>query len=768
MLKRRALLIVILLAAAFGSTAALFTFSAGAQTDEQRAEGNSGVAEARADGVEMSVKAGFGRIFVHVLNGTWVPFRIAVANQGEAVNGRLVVRVESDQGPTSQYREFVKEVQLPTGSRQYHEVSAFLSSDEPCQVRLVSGDRVIAEATLNVQGQWGLSDEMEIGVVDTDATTLNSITSTEIFRIPNRLPFSNRPRPTPDPTQGRGVQPQPPQPQPPQPQTSQPQTTPSASPSSSPSSSPSASPGASPVPPVPPPPPRRRGFGSQQQSLIARPTVVSSEDLPRDYVSYDQLDAVILGDGPLSQLTEDQARALRLWVASGGLLIVSGGADFAGLRATGLDNILPVEAQGASAGQLSELTAIYGEFESADQSLVMSARLRPGARVLIGSSERPVVAEKNYGAGLVRFVAFNPKLNPYRGWGAAKDLWSDLLLPAVENRPKPVNWVTRGMRQGNYSNDYGIHNYLFKLAEIEPPSSRYVLLFLLAYVVLVGPLNYLILRWRRKTDLAWLTIPAVVILFTTVSVAVAQVSRGGRSIAADVSLVELHQNDGVARVTTGIMIMPTSKDTHDIRFAGSNTYASDMREDMGPGPSTVEEFVSKREPQHFAMRVPMNTWTSAVFQSRSMKESAPALVSLNASAGPAAVTVKNLGGTPITKAVLMTADGITEPFDLGGGEQKQVALAQAEPVTFANWYAKQLAASEHEMAIFEDITFALDREIGGQPAFLKGFFEKETLPFALKMLERPVMVGFIEETPAEIDFSHGLKRASKSFYVIHL
>ncbi|HKY06475.1 MAG TPA: hypothetical protein VJQ56_16375, partial [Blastocatellia bacterium] len=759
MLKRRALLIVILLAISFGSTAALFTFSAGAQTDERQAEGNSGVAEARADGVEMTVKAGFGRVFVHVLNGTWVPFRIAVANQGEAVNGRLIVRVETDQGPSQQYREFVKEVQLPTGSRQYHEISALLSSDEPCKVQLVSGDTVIAEATLNVQGQWGLSDEMEIGVVDTDATTLNNITSTEIFRTPNRLPFSNTTRPNADPAQAQAAR-LPAQPLPPPPVAA-----PQASPSGSPSASPSAAP--SPVPPVPPPPPRRRGFGSQQQSLIARPTVVSSEDLPRDYVSYDQLDALILGDGPLSQLTEDQARALRLWVASGGLLIVTGGADFAGLRATGLDNILPVEAQGASAGQLSELTSIYGEFESAEQSLVMSARVRPGARVLVGSDDRPVAAEKNYGAGLVRFVAFNPKLNPYRGWGPAKDLWSDLLLPAVENRPKPVNWITRGMRQGNYSNDYGIHNYLFKLAEIEPPSSRYVLLFLLAYVVLVGPLNYLILRWKRKTDLAWLTIPAVVLLFTTVSVAVAQVSRGGRSIAADVSLVELHQNDGLARVTTGIMIMPTSKDTHDIRFAGHNTYANDMREDMGPGSSTVGEYVSKREPQHFVMSVPMNTWTSTVFQSRSIKEGAPALVSL-ASASPTSVAVKNLAGSPIKKAVLMTRDGITEPFDLDGGEQKQVALAQAEPSTFAAWYAKQLAASPHESEIFEDLTFALDREIGGQPAFLKGFFEKETLPFSLRMLERPVLVGFVEESPAQMDFSHSLKRTSKSFYVIHL
>src|SRR4029079_11376271 len=109
----------------------------------------------------------------------------------------------------------------------------------------------------------------------------------------------------------------------------------------------------------------------------------------------------------------------KLWVASGGLLIVTGAADMAGLGASGLDSIMPIEAHGSvTVPSLVELTTTYNLFESAEPLLVMAANLRPGAQVLLGTQERTLAAEKYYGSGLVRFVAINPKINPYRGWGA--------------------------------------------------------------------------------------------------------------------------------------------------------------------------------------------------------------------------------------------------------------------------------------------------------------------------------------------------------------
>ena len=347
---------------------------------------------ARTADFEMIVRAGFGRLEVSNWTGSWVPFRISLSNQGPPISGRLIVHCESSPNPAPQVREYVKEIQLPTGTRQLHEIAAFLNSGESPIVRLQSDDRVVAETRVSVERSYMLSDQLMIAVLDTDSTALNNISAAEVIRVSNRSPFTSA-----APVGGQLQIPDPQTPVPVQPSSGQAQ---------------------------------RRGrvggpsFG--RPVPMAHPTVIAAEDLPREFISYDQLDVVVVGDAPLNQLAEEQARALRLWVASGGLLIVTGAADIAGLRGIELESIMPVEALSTiTTESLPELTEVYGSFSSADRLALMTARLKPDAKALLGGNDKPIVAEKSYGSGLVRFVAINPKLNPYRAWAAAKDLWTD-------------------------------------------------------------------------------------------------------------------------------------------------------------------------------------------------------------------------------------------------------------------------------------------------------------------------------------------------------
>ena len=313
-----------------------------------------------SDTVEMAVRAGFGRLEVNTSGGGWVPFRVTIANQGEPISGRLVVRAESSQGASPTYREFVKDLQLPTGSRQFHEIAAFLSSGGDVEVSLFSNDRVVAHTALSVVRTDLGPEQVEVSVVDTEATTLNGIASAEIVRPANREPFSRRSRsdtPAIDPDNAAASQPR-----------------------------------------YPGPAGRRGRRGPpwyQPQAPSAHPSAISPEDLPRDFVSYDPIDALVIGDAPLGQVTEEQVQALKLWVASGGLLIVTGAADMAGLRASGLDSIMPIDSHGSvTVPSLLELTTTYNLFESAEPLLVMSASTRPGARALLGTQDRTVAAEK--------------------------------------------------------------------------------------------------------------------------------------------------------------------------------------------------------------------------------------------------------------------------------------------------------------------------------------------------------------------------------------
>jgi hypothetical protein len=702
-------------------------------------------ASARNENLEIAVRAGLGRLEVNHWNGSWVPFRVSLSNHGPAISGRLVIHCESNPNPTPQIREYVKEIQLPTGANQLHEIAAFLNSGENPIVRVMSGDDVLIETTIPVQRSFGWSDQLEIAVVDTDSTALNNISSAQVMRQPNRDPFKSGPGAS---QQGTAAPP------------SRPVATLA---------------GAQAQSTTPSPPPPQSGPGSRNrrggpQTLSAHPVVVLPEDLPRDFISYDSIDALVLNEAPLNQLTEEQSRALRLWVASGGLLIVAGGADVAGMRVAALDGLLPVEIESAatsSSAQLSELTQIYGPFESNEQQPALTAEVKDGARAILGSAVRPIVAERNYGSGLVRFLAINPKANPYRGWAAAKDLWIDLLMPAYDTKPKHSNWITYGVRGQNVSSRWGVQGYLYKLAEIGPPSAKYVIFFLITYALAVGPLNYAILRWRKKTDLAWLTIPAVVIVFTLVSVTVAQMSRGSESLIADVSVVELNQRDGLANISGGLLIMPASKGNQQLTFSGRDTYASDVANgNQSSSASASGAIESERGQRDFTLRVPMSTWTSGLFQVRSVKEGESPLFYANES--QQTVTIKNLGSGQISKAVYLSPAGVSDLFDIAPGSQQTIALTNPPNLSFTGWYGNQLGQDNDEGDVFREIAGMLDREIGGDRAIVQGFFETQMMSDALKRLERPLVIGFIEQSPADIAFKGSIKRRSKSFYVIHL
>ena len=689
---------------------------------------------ARTGDLEMTVRAGFGRLEVSSWTGSWVPFRISLSNQGRPISGRLIVQCQSSPNPNPQVREYIKQIQLPTGSRQFHEIAAFLNSAESPIVRLQTEDGAVVETRVSVERSYMLSDQLMIAVVDTESTALNNISSAEIVRAPNRTPFKSG-----APTGGQLREPDP-----------------------------------MVAPPVPPSSPQgsRRGrvggpnFG--RPIPLAHPTVIAAEDLPREFISYDQLDVVVVGDAPLNQLAEEQVRALRLWVASGGQLVVTGAADIAGIRASGLESIMPVEVHATTTmAALPELTEVYGSFDSGEKLSVMTGRLKPDAYLLIGADDKPIVAERCYGSGLVRFVAINPKLNPYRAWTAAKDLWTDLLLPSAESKPKHINWITAGRRGNSASNRWGVQGFLFHLAEIRPPSPRYVLLFLLAYVLTLGPINYLVLRWRRKTDLAWLTIPAVVTTFALISITIAQIGRGGDSIIADSSLVELHQSDGISRVSSGLLMMPSTKRTQEVTFDGGDTYVNDVHNsNQTSSASAIGSIECERGPKQFTLRVPMTTWTSGLFQMRSINENVQPMVSI--SPGDSSVAIRNLGDAPITRAVYLSPEGVSDLFDIGAGQEQRASVSAPQPSPFNSWYMTRFEEGSDEAELFEELGAVLDREVGGDPAFTQGFFNTQLMTEAIKKLKRPLLIGFVDNGPTGIGFPGSFKRRSKALYVIHM
>ncbi len=257
--------------------------------------------------------------------------------------------------------------------------------------------------------------------------------------------------------------------------------------------------------------------------------------LPENTAALRGVDALFLHDVDSSALTPAQHDTLALWVQLGGQLVISGGAN--GQRtAAAVADLLPVEVTGGIAlGDLAPLGDFAGT-EPPQRTLALSeVRPREGAESLPPGAG--LVFRWKRGAGMVIFTTFD--LAVLRGWNGEPRLWGrllepvEILAPGVAARQRRFNLLQAALR----------------LPSLGLPSAGVLLLFLLIYIFVIGPLNYLVLRRLRRLEWAWLTVPTGVLLFAGGLYVVGFGLRGGQSQVDQVAIVQSSEGQSRGFVT---------------------------------------------------------------------------------------------------------------------------------------------------------------------------------------------------------------------------
>ncbi len=234
-------------------------------------------------------------------------------------------------------------------------------------------------------------------------------------------------------------------------------------------------------------------------------------DLPERYQAWDALDALVVSNADTGALTAAQKQALDLWLSSGGKLFVTGGAQWQRTTA-GLNEFLPVEI--GSTQNVTGLSSLSAYVEDANPlnaaAMVTVGTMREDAQALVEQNGIPIFAWKSVGFGAVYYLAADPSVNPLRGWVGMKTLYEQSL---AAHSPLP-SWAVTTFDSTGYSNP--AEQALGAMKELSMPSILYICGLLGLYVVVMGPLNFLVLRRAKRRELAWMTIPALVILFSCV------------------------------------------------------------------------------------------------------------------------------------------------------------------------------------------------------------------------------------------------------------
>lgn len=285
--------------------------------------------------------------------------------------------------------------------------------------------------------------------------------------------------------------------------------------------------------------------------------MLTLKTLPSRAEALRSLDCLILSSVDTSALTPAQAVALQIWIEEGGRLIIGGGAS-AQRTLSGLPEAL----RPAEHAEIVELDVLESLEDFVGQPILVSGPFLaalPGkirGRILLEEAKGPLLIQTVLGEGWVSYLTLDPAGSPFNAWTGSRPFWRRLLEPgAALNLNVPRDISERALESEQ------MEHTLSNLPSLELPSIRWLTLLLGIYIVLVGPVNYLVLQSQRRLELAWVTIPTLTLLFSAAGYGLGYKLRGNDVIINQITIVTLRNTSQHATARSYIgLFSPTRYD----------------------------------------------------------------------------------------------------------------------------------------------------------------------------------------------------------------
>lgn len=275
-----------------------------------------------------------------------------------------------------------------------------------------------------------------------------------------------------------------------------------------------------------------------------RPTYARLDQTDATPKYFAQADVVVLAGVDYGQVTPELAEALKAAASGGTSIVFSLGLHGAGVSASPLAELCPLAGSATTqVGDLGTFGQRYG-FKAPPAATFATGRVQDGAKVLASSAGVPVVVQKGWGAGTATALAFDVTAEPFKQKPGLERLIRDSVLPIDANLNSRL-WFSH---PGSQTRPLAL------LAQAKPMPPGFVLLFLVGYVVLIGPLNFFLLtRFNRRT-LVWTTIPLIIAAFGYGGLNTGYLYRGSDNVLASVQEVHVYPEAAYSPYQAGTLV----------------------------------------------------------------------------------------------------------------------------------------------------------------------------------------------------------------------
>jgi hypothetical protein len=391
---------------------------------------------------------------------------------------------------------------------------------------------------------------------------------------------------------------------------------------------------------------------------------LTADDLTESALVLRPFDMLAIDDFSTDTLTAAQRTGVVDYVTNGGsLLLGTGGAwhkTLGGLP----DAIVPLRGTGSRI--LGPLAALGG----ANGIELMTGGLRAGDAWLSAGAD-PLMVESAVGQGTVELATFDWGQEPLAGsTGTTVLLRQSFVRSSFAAGPSSVAsgnpfGFSVAMKGGTLA------QALVNLPALDLPAWWVIGGLVLIYVLLVGPVNYFVLRALNRRMLAWITVPAIAVVAAGGAYGGSILTKGTSAQANQITIIHVAQdsNRGWQEAYTGLLT-PTRGD-YRVGIGAGRPLISAI--DYYNGALDQSQGLVRVDTTSPEITLPgMTAFTLRAFATESITTAPRLAAHATLVGGKLTGTIQNLSSTTFTDGILVA----------GGAYQKFGALKPGASVTF--------------------------------------------------------------------------------------
>ena len=449
--------------------------------------------------------------------------------------------------------------------------------------------------------------------------------------------------------------------------------------------------------------------------------------MPWDWTGFASLDLLILYDPDWSLLRPQQVKAVCDWVSNGGtLLLVLGRHPLP--QDSPLADLIPFRVGDLRTCEIPSTVLAEWGLDAGQPAAVPAWSLSVKPEALLRKKISAPDGGHLYGAGYVGFgrvavLGFEPSSLGAEQTRHAAEFWTRQIAECLDVQPStpvasssPYGYGGQAGAAGKRAimlkeqtpSDAGqqrvdenrlrigiaqdasnrVMEHLYQLRQMRPVSIWWVILTLSALAVLLGPVDYLVLKRLDKLPYTWLTSTGWILLFTVGAYYGVQYLRGGTMQLRAISVLDGIADSNCAWATyyTGLFA-PRSDDYRLDGLKPAQWWA-------GVSPTREEIFAYQRESAmrqiycvqqdgaNLPVSLPINIWTVQSLLGESPLDRMPFAAKVQHKGATVAVEIANLSDSRIVNSFVLWADGYA---DLGPVSARSTQMFDVPARPFNAW-----------------------------------------------------------------------------------